>query len=253
MESASGDGAFGSAGSHHVKSASTARSARRATPRCRDLPCCRCWRRRCRRADNWATSCRRARSTSHVTLRELPRAGERIVRASGRHAEDQPEGRAARTSPSIGSGVDAGRDRGSIFRIVEVHARHGVDHADLPSTEQFAPAQFFDMSDADKLSRRSFEPLRRGRAHRRRHRAADRITRGARSAVRAELPATSDHPVQRGLQAGCTGSSAACRARRVSARNRRLSHRAAGAPSALAAGGGRLRAPNSSPSSARRT
>ncbi len=49
-------------------------------------------------------------------------------------------------------------DRGSIFTIVDVTVG-GTNASTTPRHEEFAPAQFFDMSDAEKLSRPSFEEL----------------------------------------------------------------------------------------------
>jgi hypothetical protein len=52
-------------------------------------------------------------------------------------------------------------ERGSVFRIADV--KLGVDDAPTaPVREQFAPAQFFDMTDAEALSRPSFEDFDAG-------------------------------------------------------------------------------------------
>ena len=52
-------------------------------------------------------------------------------------------------------------DRGSVFRIADV--KLGVDDAPTaPVREQFAPAQFFDMTDAEALSRPSFDDFDAG-------------------------------------------------------------------------------------------
>jgi hypothetical protein len=52
-------------------------------------------------------------------------------------------------------------DKGSVFRIADV--KLGVDSAPTtPVREQFAPAQFFDMTDAEALSRASFDDFDAG-------------------------------------------------------------------------------------------
>jgi hypothetical protein len=54
-------------------------------------------------------------------------------------------------------------DKGSVFRIADV--KLGVDDAPTtPVREQFAPAQFFDMTDAEALSRPSFDDFDAGLA-----------------------------------------------------------------------------------------
>ncbi len=66
-------------------------------------------------------------------------------------------------------------DGGARFSIVERHvsARRRRHRCQVASSSR--PAQFLDMSDAEKLSRRSFEPYRRRRRRRRRQRAARRL------------------------------------------------------------------------------
>jgi hypothetical protein len=92
-------------------------------------------------------------SNQHVSLRDLPQSGEALVL--------HPFG-ALEISQKIAplniaiQRLGASRpDRGSVFKIGPVQ----IDNADVATTtssEEFAPAQYFDMYDAAKLSRPSF-------------------------------------------------------------------------------------------------
>jgi hypothetical protein len=102
-------------------------------------------------ANNWRAVLPRF-ANQHVSLRELPGAGDALVL--------HPFG-ALEISQKIAplniaiQKIGASRpDRGSIFRVAA--QLNGVDAATVPSREQFAPGQFFEMSDAEKLSRPSF-------------------------------------------------------------------------------------------------
>lgn len=95
---------------------------------------------------------------AHVTLRSLPKDAPLVV---------PPMGALAVTQKIAPLGVSLQRfgaqrvDGGSRFSIVNVHV--GTDSAQTDAqVEQFAAAQFFDMSDAEKLSRRSYEPYPAG-------------------------------------------------------------------------------------------
>jgi hypothetical protein len=95
---------------------------------------------------------------AHVTLRSLPKGAPLVV---------PPMGALAVTQKIAPLGVTLQRfgarrvDGGVRFSIVNVHV--GADPAGTDAqVEQFAAAQFFDMSDAEKLSRRSYEPYLAG-------------------------------------------------------------------------------------------
>lgn len=95
---------------------------------------------------------------AHVTLRTLPKGAPLVV---------PPMGALAVTQKIAPLGVTLQRfgarrvDGGATFSIVNVHV--GADPAGTDAQhEQFAAAQFFDMSDAEKLSRRSYEPYPAG-------------------------------------------------------------------------------------------
>jgi hypothetical protein len=92
-------------------------------------------------------------SNQHVSLRELPDAGDALVL--------HPFGALEISQKIVPLDIAIQRfgsrrpDRGSIFRFASVTINKAKVTTGI-TTEQFAPAQFFDMSDAEKLSRPSF-------------------------------------------------------------------------------------------------
>jgi hypothetical protein len=92
-------------------------------------------------------------SNQHVSLRELPDAGAAlVVHPFGGLEIGQKIAPLNIAIQRIGS---TRPDRGSLFRISAARI-NGADVSVTATTEQFAPGQFFDMSDAEKLSRPSF-------------------------------------------------------------------------------------------------
>ena len=101
---------------------------------------------------NWRAVLPRA-SNQHVSLRELPNAGALlVVHPFGSLEISQKVAPLNIPIQRIGASRP---DRGSVFRIAAAQL-NGADTPTVPSPEQFAPAQFFEMSDAEKLSRPSF-------------------------------------------------------------------------------------------------
>ena len=95
-----------------------------------------------------------------VTLRAETGAADRCVAPSARHADGQTECRAAEHGYLQ---VRPGRAR----RSAPLHDHAASASADRarrrePVKDFFAPAQFFEMSDDEKLSRPSFEPMAAG-------------------------------------------------------------------------------------------
>jgi hypothetical protein len=94
-----------------------------------------------------------AGSNQHVSLRELPDAGDVLVL--------HPFGSLEISQKIVPLDIAIQRfgssrpDRGTLFSLASVQINKAVV-TKVPTTEQFAPAQFFDLSDADKLSRPSF-------------------------------------------------------------------------------------------------
>jgi hypothetical protein len=92
-------------------------------------------------------------SNQHVSLRELPDAGDVLVL--------HPFGALEISQKVVPLNIAIQRfgssrpDRGSIFSLASVQINK-ANVTKVATTEQFAPAQFFDMSDAEKLSRPSF-------------------------------------------------------------------------------------------------
>jgi hypothetical protein len=101
---------------------------------------------------NWRAVLPRA-SNQHVSLRELPQSGAALVL--------HPFGALEISQKIVPLNIAVQRvgssrpDRGSIFRLTPTRINN-VDVVTTPSTEQFAPAQFFELDDAAKLSRPSF-------------------------------------------------------------------------------------------------
>ena len=137
------------------------------------------------KAGNWRAVLPRA-SNQHVSLRELPKTGDALVL--------HPFGALEISQKIVPLNIAIQRigasrpDRGSVFRIAAAQI-NSANVATTASTEQFAPAQFFDMDDAEKLSRPSFARYDAGIVHRRRQRAADRLPPRARRHVRGQVPA----------------------------------------------------------------
>lgn len=95
---------------------------------------------------------------AQVTLRSLPKGAPLVVPPMGALAVTQKIAPLGVTLQRFGARRIAG---GTHFSIVNV--RVGADPAGTDAQEeQFAAAQFFDMSDAEKLSRRSYEPYPAG-------------------------------------------------------------------------------------------
>jgi len=95
---------------------------------------------------------------SHVTVRTLPAGSGVVIPPGGVLGVSQ---RVAPLGISLAHFGPRPIDGSANFSIVDVTV--GQDGADTtPVTEQFAAAQFLDMSDAEKLSRRSFEPFQSG-------------------------------------------------------------------------------------------
>jgi len=95
---------------------------------------------------------------AHVTLRNLPKDAPLVVPPMGALAITQKIAPLGVTLQRFGARRVEG---GTRFSIVNVHI--GADAANTDAQqEQFAAAQFFDMSDAEKLSRRSYEPYAAG-------------------------------------------------------------------------------------------
>ena len=93
-----------------------------------------------------------------------------------------------------------------------------------PVRDQFAPAQFIDMSDAEKLSRPSFEQLEAGVQAMRRRCAAHRLHAGARARLRGDLHPRSPGPrFSSGSPRRCSDALRHGAARRRSRRSRRSS------------------------------
>jgi len=98
-------------------------------------------------------------SNQSVTLRALPDAGDTLVL--------HPFGGLEVSQKVVPLGIDVQRfgatvpDKPGAFRIVDVKAG-GHDAATAPAREEFAPAQFFTMSDAETLSRPSFDAYESG-------------------------------------------------------------------------------------------
>ena len=199
------------------RSASTSRSARSATRRCRRCSVRAADRRGARTPTATGACSPDGDLRAHVTLRSLP--DERrcvVIPPMGALAVTQKIAplelplaalrRAARRrrrarSPSSTCSVGADPRR---------HRR--------PVQEQFAAAQFLDMSDAEKLSRRSFEPFEAGVADRRRQRAARRLPARRRRRLRGHLlpqaaPAAASDARERAARPASSAISAAARSK----------------------------------------
>jgi hypothetical protein len=98
-------------------------------------------------------------SSQSVTLRALPEGSDALVL--------HPFGVLEVSQKVAPLGIDLQRFGASVpsrpgaFRIVDVKAG-GDDAATTPAREEFAPSQFFEMSDADALSRPSFDAYESG-------------------------------------------------------------------------------------------
>jgi hypothetical protein len=104
-------------------------------------------------AGNWRAVLPSGSSLS-VTLRELPGGGDALILHPFGALEISQK--VAPLNLEIDR-VGAQRvDNGRLFRVSDVQVGTGDGEADS-AKEQFAPAQFLEMSDAEKLSRKSFE------------------------------------------------------------------------------------------------
>lgn len=95
---------------------------------------------------------------AHVTLRSLPEGAPVVVPPMGTLAVTQKVAPLGVTLQRFGARRIDGSARFTIVNVNLGSAAAGTD----PQEEQFAAAQFFDMSDAEKLSRRSYEPYAAG-------------------------------------------------------------------------------------------
>jgi hypothetical protein len=96
--------------------------------------------------------------SSQVTLRALPAGGPLVLDPAGALAVRQSAIPLNLPLSRVGARPIEG---GNTFRIAEMHVG-GSEVPVSPLREQFAPAQFTEMSDAEKLSRASFERLEAG-------------------------------------------------------------------------------------------
>jgi len=101
---------------------------------------------------NWRAVLPR-RSNQHVSLRELPQSGKALVLHPFGALEISQK--IAPLNIAIQRLGSSRPDRGSTFRIAAAQI-NSVPVPTTVSSEQFAPAQFFDLDDATKLSRPSF-------------------------------------------------------------------------------------------------
>lgn len=92
-------------------------------------------------------------ANQHVSLRELPQVGAALVlHPFGALEINQKIAPLNIALQRFGSTRPAS---GSVFKIASAQINKAIV-VTVPTTEQFAPAQFFEMSDAEKLSRPSF-------------------------------------------------------------------------------------------------
>ena len=92
-------------------------------------------------------------ANQHVSLRELPQAGGTLVlHPFGALEINQKVSPLNIALQRFGSSRPAS---GSVFKIASAQINKAVV-VTVPTTEQFAPAQFFELSDAEKLSRPAF-------------------------------------------------------------------------------------------------
>lgn len=91
-------------------------------------------------------------ASQHVSLRELPKTGALVLHPFGALEINQ---KVAPLNIALQRFGSSRPDRGSIFKLEGVQINKAVVKT-TATTEQFAPAQFFEMSDADKLSRPAF-------------------------------------------------------------------------------------------------
>ena len=114
----------------------------------------------------------------------------RVRRASGRHARRSARRSCRSTSPSIASGQSAARRCAHVSRSPTVHGERRRAGTPPPAQESFAPAQFFDMTDDEKLASPSFKTVRQRHPRGRRRAAAHRLRRRARSASTSSSTST---------------------------------------------------------------
>jgi hypothetical protein len=91
-------------------------------------------------------------ANQHVSLRELPQTGTLVLHPFGALEINQ---KVAPLNIALQRFGSSRPDRGSIFKLEAVQINKAVVTT-TATTEQFAPAQFFELSDAEKLSRPAF-------------------------------------------------------------------------------------------------
>jgi hypothetical protein len=101
---------------------------------------------------NWRAVLPRG-ANQHVSLRELPQGGGALVLHPFGALEINQK--VAPLNIALQRFGSSRPDRGSVFKIDDVHINTAAV-VTVATTEQFAPAQFFDLSDAEKLSRAAF-------------------------------------------------------------------------------------------------
>ena len=112
-----------------------------------------------KQADNWKALPPLGLGVS-VTLRDTGSSGDLLVHPAGTLTVAQKVVPLEVTIDRFGSGRPEDEDRFEITRLAV--SGETVDSEDV--REEFAPAQFFDMSDAEKISRNSFEKMVAGAA-----------------------------------------------------------------------------------------
>ena len=101
-----------------------------------------------------------AAGQQHVTTRDLTALAELVVSPLGSLAVSQKTAPLNLPLARVGARRVEGSNR---FAIVDVSLGAGIDPpAIIPAFEQFAAAQYLDLGDAERLSRRSFEPMEGG-------------------------------------------------------------------------------------------
>ena len=111
------------------------------------------------KAENWR-ALRPPRNNLRVSLRKMPAAAERAHPAPGRPAASQLAARAAARSSSTRSGTDRKTD--DVNRFALGRQPGGGLQRKNDAFEPFAPAQYQDFADADRLSKPAFQPMHGG-------------------------------------------------------------------------------------------
>lgn len=100
---------------------------------------------------NWRTVLPNGAS-QHVSLRELPRGDALILHPFGALEINQ---KVAPLNIALQRFGSSRPESGGVFKLASVQINKALV-VTVPTTEQFAPAQFFELSDAEKLSRPAF-------------------------------------------------------------------------------------------------